>query len=110
MCLTRLKLLLINVNVITWFIPILFSQMYYETKKAINTRIVILECYCVARKRPLEIRRIISVLLFIGKGTPFCCVNVIQVKYIKGMIKISMFSVCRTLFRVCVCLEYANNF
>ena len=101
MCLTRLKLLLININVITWFIPILFSQMYCETNKTINTRIVILECYCVARKRPSEIRRIIPVVLFIGKGTPFCCVNVIQVKYIKGMIKISMFRVCRTLFRVC---------
>ena len=83
------------------FIPILFSQMYCETKKTINTRIVIFECYCVARERPSEISRIIPALLFIEKGTPFCCVNVIQVKYIKGMIKISMFSVCRTLFRVC---------
>ena len=52
MCLARLKLLLININVITWFIPILFSQMYCETNKTINTRIVILECYCVAWKRP----------------------------------------------------------
>ena len=84
------------------FIPILFSQMYCETKKkTINTRILILECYCVARERPSKIRRIIPALLFIGKGTLFCCVNVSQVKYIKGMIKISMFSVCITLFRVC---------
>ena len=69
------------------------SQYYFhrctvKLKKKTNTRMVILECYCVARERPSGIRRIIPALLFIGKGTPFCCVSVIQVKYIKGMVKI----------------------